>query len=149
MPETMSDRIAPIRKSITVPWDAEIAFRRFTEGMAEWWPLSTHSVSESAEATCALEGRVGGRVFETGPDGALHLWGTVTAWEPPRRLAFTWHPGRSVDTRQEVEVAFQPSGRGTRVDLVHTGWEHLGKEAAGMRAGYDSGWDFVLGLYAG
>lgn len=36
--------------------------------------------SESAEATCALEGRVGGRVFETGPDGTVHLSGTVTAW---------------------------------------------------------------------
>jgi uncharacterized protein YndB with AHSA1/START domain len=117
--------------------------------MAEWWPLSTHSVSESAEATCEIEGRVGGRVFETGPDGAEHLWGTVTAWEPPRRLAFTWHPGRSVDTRLEVEIAFHPAGKETRVELIHSGWEHLGKEGAGMRAGYDKGWDFVLGLYAG
>jgi hypothetical protein len=75
MPETKSDRIAPVRKSITVLWQPEAAFRRFTAGMADWWPLSTHSVSESAEATCEIEGRVGGRVFETGPDGAEHLWG--------------------------------------------------------------------------
>jgi hypothetical protein len=93
MPETKSDRIAPVRKSITVPWQPEAAFRRFTAGMADWWP----------GATCEIEGRVGGRVFETGPDGAEHLWGTVTLWEPPRST----------------------------------------------RAGYDSGWDFVLGLYAG
>jgi hypothetical protein len=40
MPETKSDRIAPVRKSITVPWQPEAAFRRFTAGMADWGPLS-------------------------------------------------------------------------------------------------------------
>jgi uncharacterized protein YndB with AHSA1/START domain len=149
MPETKTDRIAPVRKSITVPWKPDVAFRRFTDGIAEWWPLSTHSVSESAESTCAFEGEMGGRIYETGPDGAEHLWGTVTAWEPPRRLAFTWHPGRPEDTRQEVEVAFHAAGEGTRVELVHTGWEHLGNAAAETRAGYERGWDFVLGRYAG
>jgi uncharacterized protein YndB with AHSA1/START domain len=96
-----------------------------------------------------FQGRVGGRVFETAPDGTEHLWGTVTEWDPPRRVAFTWHPGRPVDSRQEVEVTFQPAGQGSRVDLVHSGWEHLGEQAVGMRAGYDTGWDFVLGRYTG
>ncbi|HEY7471082.1 MAG TPA: SRPBCC family protein [Gemmatimonadota bacterium] len=149
MPETKSDRIAPVRKSITVPWTPEAAFRRFTAGIAEWWPLATHGVSESAEAGVAIEGRVGGRIVETGPDGAEHVWGTVTAWEPPRRVAFTWHPGRPADMRQDVSVAFHAADGGTRVELVHTGWEHLGEKAAKMRAGYNSGWDFVLGRYAG
>ncbi|HYO47486.1 MAG TPA: hypothetical protein VEY33_12445 [Gemmatimonadota bacterium] len=63
-------------------------------------------------------------------------------------MAFTWHPGRPVDTRQDVEIIFHPPGKATRVDLVHSGWEHLGKEGAGMRAGYDTGWDFVLSLYS-
>lgn len=149
MPETKSDRIAPVRKSVTVPMRPEAAFRRFTEGIAGWWPLATHSVSESAEASCAIEGRIGGRIVETAPDGAEHVWGTVTAWEPPGRLVFTWHPGRSEDTGQEVEIRFRAAGEGTRVDLVHTGWERLGEKAAGMRAGYDAGWDVVLGRYAG
>jgi uncharacterized protein YndB with AHSA1/START domain len=148
MPETKSDRIAPIRKSITVSLRPEAAFRRFTEGIAGWWPLATHSVSETADASCAIEGRIGGRIFETGPDGAEHLWGTVTGWEPPRRLAFTWHPGRADDTGQEVEVTFRPAGMATQVDLVHTGWERLGGKGARMRAGYDAGWDVVLGRYA-
>ena len=67
MPETKSDRIAPVRKSITVAMRPEAAFRRFTEGIAGWWPLATHSVSESEEASCVIEGRIGGRIFETGP----------------------------------------------------------------------------------
>ena len=149
MPQTKGDRIAPVRKSITVSLPPEPAFRRFTEGIAGWWPLATHSVSESAEATCAIESRIGGRIVETTPDGAEHVWGMVTAWEPPGRIAFTWHPGRPEDTRQEVEVTFRAAGAGTEVELVHTGWERLGEEAAGTRAGYDSGWDFVLSRYAG
>lgn len=149
MPETRSDRIAPVRKSITVPWKPAVAFRRFTDGIAQWWPLTSHGVSGSAEAGVTFEGRVGGRVYETAPDGTEHLWGTVTEWDPPRRVVFTWHPGRPVDTRQEVEVTFQPAGEGSRIDLVHSGWEHLGERAAGIRANYDTGWDLVLGRYAG
>lgn len=149
MPETRSDRIAPVRKSITVPWKPAVAFRRFTEGIAQWWPLTSHGVSGSAEAGVTFEGRVGGRVYETAPDGTEHLWGTVTEWDPPRRVVFTWHPGRPVDTRQEVEVTFQLAGEGSRIDLVHSGWEHLGERAAGIRANYDTGWDLVLGRYAG
>lgn len=149
MPETKSDRIAPIRKSISVPWRPEVAFRRFTEEIATWWPLASHSVSESAAAGCAIEGRIGGRIYETGPDGVEHAWGSVTVWEPPRRLAFTWHPGRPADTGQQVEITFRAEGQGARVELVHSGWERLGEKAAAMRADYDGGWDFVLGRYAG
>jgi hypothetical protein len=47
-----------------------------------------------------------------------------------------------------VEVTFRPAGVGTRVDLVHTGWERLGGKGARMRAGYDAGWAVVLGRYA-
>ena len=46
--------------------------------------------------------------------------------------------------RQEVEATFQPAGQGSRVDLVHSGWELLGEEGMGMRAGYETGWDSFL-----
>jgi hypothetical protein len=57
----------------------------------------------------------------------------------------TWHPGRSVDTAQTVEVRFTAEGAGTRVDLTHSGWETLGKEALETWKGDDTGWDIVLG----
>lgn len=148
MIETTPDRIAPIRKSIAVRWPPEEAFRRFTGRIGEWWPLETHSVSGSAAASCAIEPRLGGRIVETAPDGTEHLWGTVTAWEPPDRLAFTWHPGRTADTRQEVEITFLPVGNGARVSLVHFGWERLGERAAEVRRNYEGGWGIVLGRYA-
>jgi len=52
-----------------------------------------------------------------------------------------------------VLVAFASAGAwngGNRDEVEHAwGWERLGEKAAVMRAGYDGGWDFVLGRYAG
>lgn len=147
MSETKA-RIPPVERSIQVPWDPETAFRRFTERIDEWWPLETHACAPEEAETCAVEPGVGGRLYETTRDGEEHLWGTITAWDPPRRLAFTWHPGRPTATRQDVEVTFAPVRGGTRVEVVHTGWERLGKEAEETREQYGPGWEFVLGRYS-
>lgn len=149
-PETRTGRprahatIPAVRKSILVPWPVERAFHRFTAGIDEWWPLDTHSVGEKDADRVTFEGRVDGRIFETLRDGTEAEWGRVTAWQPSRRVAFTWYPGRTEETRQEVEVTFHPEGQGTRVELVHTGWERIPEEPREMRDGYDSGWDVVL-----
>jgi uncharacterized protein YndB with AHSA1/START domain len=136
-----------VRKSVTVRRSVEEAFRVFSEGVATWWPLQTHSVGERSAKTCVLEGRVGGRFFERQEDGTEAVWGTVTVWEPPQRLAFTWHPGRDESTAQEIEIRFTPVDGGTRVELEHRGWEKLGERAEEARNEYESGWDFVLGCY--
>lgn len=141
--------IPPVEKSIVVPWDPEAAFERFTARIHEWWPLRTHAVEPDRARSCAIEPREGGRIYETLDDGSERPWGTVTVWEPPRRLAFTWHPGRDASTRQEVAIAFLPEEDGTRLELVHTGWERLRERAEETRRQYSPGWDHVLGLYAG
>jgi hypothetical protein len=46
-----------------------------------------------------------------------------------------------------VEVLFTAVPGGTRLDLVHLGWERLGERARTLRNGYDTGWDFVLGKF--
>jgi uncharacterized protein YndB with AHSA1/START domain len=135
--------IEAIQKSVVVPLPPEKAFELFTARMGAWWPLGgRHSLFEEAR-TAEVEGRVGGRVYEISTDGEEGVWGTVTAWEPPHRLVYTWHPGRGEETAQEVEVLFIPDGEGTRVNLEHRGWER----APGKRGSYDEGWDFVLGRY--
>jgi Activator of Hsp90 ATPase homolog 1-like protein len=68
-------------------------------------------------------------------------------WEPFGKVAFTWYPGRTPDTAQEVTVVFREISGGTQVELVHTGWEMLGDEAQTGRESYDFGWDFVLANY--
>ncbi len=144
--------VSPVEKSIDVPWDPATAFERFTSRMADWWPIETHSLFQDRAVTCAVEPRVGGRIYESSTGGEEADWGTVTEWEPPRRLAFTWHPGRSRESRQEVEVTFTAAAGGTRVRLVHSGWERIaviGEDPGEVRSQYDGGWDLVLGRYRG
>jgi len=134
-----------ITKSVMVARSPEDAFRLFTEGIATWWPLRTHSVAREHAETAVVEGFVGGRIYERTVDGEEILWGTIVAWQPPERLVYTWHPGREADTRQDVEMRFTPGTDGTRVELAHRGWERLGDEAPAAIRDYETGWDFVLG----
>jgi uncharacterized protein YndB with AHSA1/START domain len=136
--------LGPITKSVTVGVPVERAFAVFTDEIATWWPLETHSVSEKAE-TCVFEGRQGGRIYEIAADGEKHVWGTVVVWKPPARVVYTWHPGRSEERAQEVEMRFRPESAGTRVDIEHRGWERLGDEAPAVIQSYTGGWDYVLG----
>jgi uncharacterized protein YndB with AHSA1/START domain len=149
MPRDDGDTIAPVQKAVRVKGSVEAAFRLFTDGIAKWWPLATHSVCQNDAVTCAVEGRVGGRVFERDRAGREHLWGTIMAWEPPSRFVFTWHPGRAADTAQEIELRFSDAGAGmTLVELTHSGWAKLGEKAATARENYNKGWETVfVGCY--
>jgi uncharacterized protein YndB with AHSA1/START domain len=139
----------PIRKVVRVKATPDRAFRRFTEEMATWWPLRSHSVGQRDAETVVMEPLVGGRIIERMRGGRTVVWGTVTAWDPPRRVAFTWHPGREPGTAQSVEVRFTTDGTGTRVELEHGGFERLGARLGRKaRRRYPIGWEYVLGLYA-
>jgi uncharacterized protein YndB with AHSA1/START domain len=149
MEDDMSNehQIDPVRRSVEVGCSVAEAFRLFTEDIDSWWPLATHSIGQDDAESCYFEGREGGRIFETHSDGSVHLWGTVTAWYPPERVVFTWHPGREVSTAQEVELRFSEIQGGTRVELEHRGWESLGEKAQRTRASYETGWVPVLERY--
>lgn len=136
--------IPPVELDTLVPCSPEAAFNYFTRDIARWWPLAEHSCSEGEAAGVAFEGAQGGALVETARDGTRHVWGTVVAWEPGRRLAFTWHPGYGADAATSVEVTFQRAGNATRVRVVHSGWERLGEGAARKRDNYAKGWVGVL-----
>jgi uncharacterized protein YndB with AHSA1/START domain len=137
---------SPLVKTARVPIGPDAAFELFTRGLVRWWPLATHSVGEADALDCRMEERAGGRILERGRDGSEHVWGTIRDWQPPQHLSFSWHPGRSADTAQTIDVRFAAADNGgTIVTLAHGGWEACGDRAAAMRANYDSGWDFVLG----
>ena len=139
--------LPPVEKSLIVSLSVEAAFNLFTQGFSTWWPMVTHSVGLAETISCHVEEYVGGRVYEIQKDGSEVLWGTILAWEPPHRFIMSWHPGRDENTAQEVEVRFENEGEGTRLKLIHRGWETLGDEAQKTREGYVSGWDMVLGNY--
>jgi hypothetical protein len=144
-PGSRAGAMEPLVKTIRVPLGARAAFELFTSEIGSWWPLGTYSVGRDQARTCAFQGFVGGRIFESLADGSERPWGTVTEWRPPRRVTFSWHPGRTPDTAQEVEVSFRPDGdEATVVRLEHRDWHLFGEQAAAMRTDYDGGWDDVL-----
>ena len=91
---------------------------------------------------------MGGRIYEELIDGRRYQWGRVTAWEPPGRVAFTWHPSKDESVGQDVDVRFLVDGSGTEVVLSSSGWEKLGDKAARERKGYSIGWGGILDVFA-
>jgi len=110
-----------IHKTIDVKCNVEISFALFTAGIGKWWPLKEgFSFGGERADQIHLECRHGGRFFERFADGEELQIGTVTAYEPPARIVFTWQqPGWPRPT--EVEVRFSAEGAGTRVTLEHRG----------------------------
>jgi uncharacterized protein YndB with AHSA1/START domain len=145
MPERAAD--VAIRKSVEVGVPIETAFRVFTEQAGSWWPLETKSVGQEEAVDLIFEPEVDGRVYERLRNGDEHEWGRILAWEPPRLLALSWHPGRDPETAQEVEIRFSTTDGGTRVELEHRGWERLVATADEIPEHYDSGWEEVLARF--
>lgn len=147
-------RIEPVIKQVQVSLDVDEAFRLFTEGMDQWWPLATHSVAADTHegriqaVGLVFEARQDGRIVETMSDGSAATWGRVLVWEPPTRVAFSWKPTLTDSPETEVEVRFTAVDDGTLVELEHRGWERFGDDAASRRAGYDAGWPGVLKLFS-
>lgn len=136
-----------IRMSITVPLSAREAFDLFTRDIAHWWPLRDHSVTREEGATCGFEGGANGQLVEIAGNGTRHVWGVVQVWEPGERLVVSWHPGRSADTAQRLEVRFVGEASHCRVELEHSDWERLGALSAATRAEYEGGWRAVFGRH--
>jgi len=90
----------PIRQSVHVDCPVEEAYRLFREKFDEWWP------GDDSE-----RGAVKG--------------GSVTVWDPPGRIEFTWRRPEE----QTVTVEFDTEADGTRVTLTHCGWEQAGAAA--------------------
>lgn len=134
-----------LRKLVIVRGSPAAAYHHFTAELAAWWPLHMQSVFEDDTLTCAFEARAGGRIYEVSKTGGEALWGLVLLAEPARRVLFSWFPGRTPITAQEVTVQFTSTEGGTRVELVHDQWATLGLRAEQTRKSYDSGWDVVLG----
>jgi uncharacterized protein YndB with AHSA1/START domain/uncharacterized protein YciI len=135
--------IPPIRREILVDADPAVAFEVFTDGLGDWWPLGEHSVHGQG-GTVAFDG---GQIVERSADGEAAVWGTVTRWEPPAAVAFTWHPGRAAQRASHVMVTFAAAGAQTLVRLEHAGWEAFDDPAA-ARVEYEHGWPLVFGRYA-
>jgi uncharacterized protein YndB with AHSA1/START domain/uncharacterized protein YciI len=132
----------PVRREILVDAGPDAAFEIFTAGLGRWWPLAA-GFGVYLDGTVAF---AGGQIIERSAAGRRVVWGTVTRWEPPDAVAFTWHPGYEPERASHVEVTFTAAGEQTLVSLTHSGWEVFADPAA-SRSGYEQGWPKVLGEY--
>lgn len=135
-----------VRASVRVRVSQAEAFALFTERIDDWWRRGVRfRHAGSWRGLIHLEPRLGGRLFEAfesgepdeageaGGEDCIVEVGRVLAWQPPRRLVFSWRnsafaPGQSTT----VEVTFEagePGGPGaassTLVTVVHRGWDGI------------------------
>jgi uncharacterized protein YndB with AHSA1/START domain len=118
------------RAAVLVRAPAAEAFRVFTEEVDQWWRTGLrYRVGGKNRSVLHLEPRVGGGLFESieAPTGLRVVQtGTVTAWDPPHRLAFDWRAVNFAPSEKtQVEVTFEPSPGGTLVTVTHRGWASI------------------------
>lgn len=143
---------APVIETIVVDAPIERTFEMFTAGIGSWWPTD-HHILQAELAEMVFEPRVGGHIIDRGADGSECRWARVLAYEPPRRVVFSWDislawqietdPART----SEVEVRFiaEPEDR-TRVELEHRGIERHGEGWEQMHAAVGSPNGWLIGL---
>lgn len=80
-----------------------------------------------------------GQRFTMACDPFGEIEAEVLECEPPRRLLLRWNAAFGVT---EVCFTLSPAGNGTRLTLIHRGWDD---SAAAIRDQFGSGWDGKLG----
>lgn len=140
---------ASVSTSIEVDAPVEEAFRVFTEGIGSWWN-SNHHILEGELAEMVFEPRVGGHIIDRGVDGSECRWARVLAYEPPRRVCFSWDINLQwqIETdpakTSEVEVTFTAAGPDrTQVVLTHRHLDRHGDGWEAMREAVRSGWNLA------
>ena len=91
-----------VRKSVTVGWAPEEAFRRFTAEINDWWPTETHSVGQDASVQLMFETNEGGRIYERTADGVETDIGTPSDRNHSSRAAQSPFAGRPVSRQMRV-----------------------------------------------
>ncbi len=123
------------RQSTLVRSGSQHAFDVYVKTIGTWWPARQFSAERDRVRGVAMEQRPGGRVYETWDDGTEIDWGTVVAWEPPRRFVMTW---AATPAATEVELTFRGTrpgadpggGRAPRMGGAHGGAADRGLRAA-------------------
>ena len=144
-----------VHKVLSVKAPPDVAWRVFTEKMGGWWPLDHYKIGKAKAVDAVVEPRVGGRWYERGDDGSTCDWGTVLAWEPPKRLVLSWDITADwqfdASLKTEIEIRFIPEGKdSTRVELEHRHLDRYGDRRDEMRRVFDTegDWGRLLQMFA-
>lgn len=138
-----------VSTAIEVNASIERAFHVFTAEIGTWWDDDKHLL-QAPLAEMVFEPYVGGQLIDRGTDGSECRWGRVLAYDPPRRVVFSW----DITTRwqvetdparcSEIEVTFtEASSHRTHVVLTHRHLDRHGEDWRGMRDAVSSGWSLT------
>ena len=151
----MTQTTDAVSHSVLVPLEPEAAFELFADRHGEWWPKESHHILDGPAADAVLEPREGGRWYERSQDGEECDWGRVLEIDRPNRLLLAWQLtpewkfDPDISNATHVEITFEPEDGGTRVRLVHSGFEVHGEAGPAMResVGGKGGWAELMELY--
>ena len=145
-----------VRRAIVVNAPIDRAFTVFTDRFGDFKPPE-HNLLRAPIAETVFEPKVGGHIYDRATDGSECRWARILAYDPPRRVVFSWDIGPTWQVEpdpehtSEVEVTFiaEASDR-TRVELEHRHIDRHGPGWESVRDGVatDQGWPLYLNRYA-
>jgi uncharacterized protein YndB with AHSA1/START domain len=145
-----------VHQQIVVQAPVAEAFAVFTERFGDFKPPE-HNLLAVPIAETVFEPHVGGHIYDRGTDGSECRWARVLAFDPPRRVVFSWDIGPTwqletePENASEVEVRFiAETPDRTRVELEHRNLDRHGPgwEAVAEGVGHDQGWPLYLDRFA-
>ncbi|RSM56253.1 ATPase [Amycolatopsis sp. WAC 01376] len=145
-----------VRKEVVVNAPIERAFTVFTERFGDFKPPE-HNLLQVEIVETVFEPHVGGHIFDRGVDGSECRWARILAYDPPRRVVFSWDisPQWQIECdpehTSEVEVRFiAEAAQRTRLELEHRKLDRHGPswKAVSDGVGGDAGWPLYLARYA-
>jgi hypothetical protein len=119
----MPEAIEPIRTvrlayELRIAASAQRTFEVMTQQSLDWNP---RTYGGDRARPVVLEPAVGGRHYEDWGNGAGHLYGQVTAYDPPRRWATRGRLGPGVTLDSDYELTEEPGAVLLRVTKVAVG----------------------------
>lgn len=148
--------IEPVRRQLVVNLGIERAFRLFIDRFDAIKPRD-HNLLSVAIAETVFEPRQGGHIYDVGVDGSQCRWSRVLAYDPPRRVVFSWDIGPTWQLEtdptktSEVDVRFiAESSSRTRVELEHRNLDRHGEGWRSVADGIsgEGGWPLYLRRYS-
>ncbi len=118
--------------ALRVPAVPARAFEAFTREIASWWqPDPLFQITPQGDGELTFEPGVGGRLVTRLSNGETFEIGSISIWEPGKRLVFVWRQASfSPEQATEVEVRFEPVGDETRVSIEHRAWDTIPRRHA-------------------
>ncbi len=138
-----------VTTEIHVDAPIERAFAVFTTGIGTWWDADKHILGAPL-AAMEFQPWVGGHIIDRGVDGSECRWARILAYDPPRRVCFSWDvsPSWQIETdpakASDVEITFtRTSADRTHVVLTHRHLDRHGDGWEAMRNAVGSGWSLT------